>query len=128
MVDGGQPTALGKWTGCPNCTGGKSGTMRRGCQFPARQIRERADSVVRRVPRLDQLAAQSREPLASEADQPARHLDFEEIVERLVMENLNRGTGREPELAPVPKSGRIVVLSLTDAQRLPGAEVGEALE
>src|SRR5438034_457914 len=75
------------------------------------KIRERADSVVRRVPRLDQLAAQSREPLTSQADQPARHLDFEEIVERLVMEDLNRGTGRKPEFAPVPKSGGIVVLS-----------------
>ena len=78
--------------------------------------------------RDEQFAPQSGETFTSQADEPSADLDFKEIVERLVVQNLNRGSGHEAEFLPVSQPFGIVVLSLADDHGFAGAELGDSLQ
>ena len=73
-------------------------------------------------------AEQTRKALAAHLNRFAADLNFEQIVQRLIVDDPNLGAGNQPELLPTAKTGGVVILSFPNDDRLAGPKVLERLE
>ena len=82
------------------------------------------------VPRVarDQLAAQAGKAFAADVNDLGTDAQVEDVVERLMTDEADRGAGNQPEALPVAQAVGIVVLHLADNDTLADTKLMQGLQ